>query len=380
MDTEHVALGLLAHDLAPLGVDATAWYKNIHVVWGLQCSGGYRAEGLSVLAIEQVGVNRRVQLAFDLAVEEAVANGHDEIELRHLVVALLREGSGIAGATLHDLGVRVGHVRRVAGLLPRPRVVAGGLPPPDGSAPLPSGPLVLLGGGPGTRAAEARLLDWTATRLGRPPRVVQVFVTADDDRGDDAYVSAALQDWLRSGAASAEDAGMYDRADAFSREVCGRLEGADVVFLPGGFAERAYDVLWGTAALEAIQRASAGGAVIAGFSAGSRVWGIGTLSDYASDGDDEVFPLLGWVPAVVFNHYSPAREAELRRHLAHWPGASALAISNGAGVLVHPGCRAVSLLTASDTDEGAFVLRSPGGALLALTEHRPVLLRAECLD
>ncbi len=112
MDTEHVAIALLAHDLAPLGVDATAWLSHFHLVWGLQCAGGYRAKGLPALAVDRVGISRRVHIAFDLAAEEAVANGHDEVEPRHVVVALLREGSGIAGATLQDMGLRVGHLRR----------------------------------------------------------------------------------------------------------------------------------------------------------------------------------------------------------------------------------------------------------------------------
>lgn len=293
MDTEHVAIALLAHDLAPLGVDATAWLSHINLVWGLQCAGGCRAEGLAALAVDRVGISRRVHIAFDLAAEEAVANGHDEVEPRHVVVALLREGSGIAGATLHDMGLRVGHLRRAANLLPRPRVVAGGLAPPHGSEPAPSGPLVLLGGGPGSLAVEARLLEWTAARLGRAPRVVQAFITADNDRGDDAYLESVVEGWLRAGAASADDAGLYDRADAFLPSVCERVEAADVVFVPGGFPERAYDVVWGTPALEAIRRASDRGAVVAGSSAGASIWGIGTLSDFASDGDDEVSPLVG---------------------------------------------------------------------------------------
>lgn len=92
--------------------------------------------------------------------------------------------------------------------------------------------------------------------------------------------------------------------------------------------------------------------------------------------------LVGWVPAVVFNHYSPGREAELREHLAHWPGASALAISNGAGVVVHQGYRACSLLTASTAGEGALVLPCPDSEPVALVEQQPVLLRADpnCLN
>ncbi len=89
------------------------------------------------------------------------------------------------------------------------------------------------------------MLEWTAARLGRPPRVVQAFITADNDRGDDAYLESVGEGWLRAGAASADDAGLYDRADAFLPSVCERMEAADVVFVPGGFPERAYDVLWG---------------------------------------------------------------------------------------------------------------------------------------
>lgn len=375
VDTEHVALGLLTHDLAPFGIDATAWLARIHVVWDLQRASGHRAEPLPVLAGDQVGVSRRVRAVLALAADEAVANAHEDVQVRHLVVALLREGGGMAAGTMHDMGLRVGHLRRAAGLLSRPRVVAGGLAPPDNSEPPPSGPLVLMGGGPGTPTAQARFVAWTAARLGRAPRIVQAFVTMDDDRGDDAHLASVADDWLQAGAGSADDAGVYDRADAFRPEVCERLQAADVVFLPGGFPERAYDVLWGTPALEAIRTASARGAVVAGSSAGARIWGIGTLSDFASDGDDAVFPLVGWLPAVVFNHYSPGREVELRQHLEHWPGASALAISNGAAVLVQPGCSNVSLLTASVTGEGAFVLRSPRGELLSLTQQQPVALR-----
>ena len=373
MDTEHVALALLAHDLQPLGIDPARWLTELRLTLELQRKAGYRTGPLPALPADQISTGRRAQAALELAVQEASANGHD-VEVRHVVIGLLRERGGMAAGTLAQLGVRLGQVRKMAGLLPQPRLIAGGMAPPDGSQPTPTGPLVLLGGGPGTEAALSRVLSWTAQRLAGAPRVVQLFLTEDGDRGNDAHIAEELQRWRRRGAATAKDGGVYDRTDAFLPQVRELLLHADLIHVPGGFPDRAYDVLWGTPALDAIRAASDRGTVLVGVSAGARMWGIGMLSDLASDEADQVFPLIGWVSTVVFNHYHPAREAEVRKYLGHWPGASALAISNGAAVLVHEQCTSVSLLAASAAGEGAFLLPSPDSDLIVLSEQHPTAL------
>lgn len=282
VDTEHVALALLAHDLQPLGIDPAAWLTELQLTLELQRKAGYRTGPLPALPADQISTGRRLLAAFELAVQEASTYGHD-VEVRHVVVGLLRERGGMAAGTLAQLGVRLGQVRRMAGLLPQTRVIAAGIAPADASQPSPTGPLVLLGGGPGTEAALSRGLTWTAQRLARAPGVVQLFLTEDGDRGNDTHIAEELQRWLRRGAVTAKDGGIYDRTDAFLPQACEGLLHADLIYVPGGFPDRAYDVLWGTPALEAIRVASDRGAVLVGVSAVARMWGIGMLSDLASD-------------------------------------------------------------------------------------------------
>jgi cyanophycinase len=103
-------------------------------------------------------------------------------------------------------------------------------------------------------------------------------------------------------------AGVLDRAAAADPVSAALLEAAHVVHLPGGDPDLLPAVLRGTRAWNAILRAHAGGACVAGASAGAmalaeRLW--------TPDGPAEG---LGLVPGVaVLPHYRPGRDAAWRR-------------------------------------------------------------------
>lgn len=272
----------------------------------------------------------------DLAQAEAVAN-QSEVGPEHVLVALLLEGESVAAGTGNWLGMTVGRVRAAAGLVNERRVVAEGARPRPTRRGPDAGPVVLCGG-----SAEPELLAQVVSlarqRTGRPrPRVVLVDLgwrthqpTPDQRRRRVEHVAGI-------GDVGVVDSGLTERADAYSEEACGRLASADLVWLAGGDAAAIYDRLWATPALDAIQMANESGAVIGGVSAGAMVWGAGTLSDYASLGDPEPFPLFGWLPdLVVFAHYWPTRERALRELLAAFPGCRAVGVAHGGAVVAGP--------------------------------------------
>lgn len=59
------------------------------------------------------------------------------------------------------------------------------------------------------------------------------------------------------------------------------------------------------------------------------------ISDFASLGDPEPFPLFGLLDhLVVFNHYLPTRERAFRDLVAAFPGCRGLAVAHGGAVIV----------------------------------------------
>ena len=156
------------------------------------------------------------------------------------------------------------------------------------------------------------------------------------------------------------DSGLTVRDDAASAEACRRLASADVVWLTGGDAAALYDRLWATPALDAIREAHDNGAVVGGVSAGAMVWGAGTLSDFASLGEAEPFPLFGWLgDVVVWAHYAPSRERALRERLAAFPGCRGLAVAHGGAVVVAPGNDGLQVLHPGMGDAASVVLDGP---------------------
>jgi cyanophycinase len=206
--------------------------------------------------------------------------------------------------------------------------------------------VALAGGRAGGRAGadgpSAVMVDlaWAS----RPP--------APDERRD------ALGRLTDAGAVHVADAGIADREDAHSPEVCRRLAAADLVWFAGGDYGALYDRLWATPALDAIRHAHERGAVVGGFSAGATVWGAGALSSFASDDEPEPFPLFGWLDdLVIFAHYFPVREGEFRARVAAFPGCRGLGLAHGGAVVVGPEGELVSLRAGSDGSRNVVLSR-----------------------
>ena len=367
LGAEHLALALARPQgpasalLAELGVDPLDWRDQITTV--LAWSEGARAERESRPAGSMAGslaelrfsgglaMERAVPHIVELAQHEATANDSD-VGPAHLLVGVLVEAESVGAATGQWLGLSPGRVRAAAGLRNHRRAVAGGAEPGRRSRGSSTGPLVLCGGGTDADLL-AEVVALAAGRAGSDgPRAVLVDLawhtlppTAEQRRSNLDRLAAA-------GAALAVDSGLTVRDDAASAEVCRRLGAADLVWLTGGDAAALYDRLWATPALDAIREAHANGAVVGGVSAGAIVWGAGTLSDFASLGEAEPFPLFGWLgDLVVVAHYASGRERALRNRLAAFPGCRGLAVAHGGAVVVAPG------------DDGLRVLRPGMGGI-----------------
>lgn len=135
------------------------------------------------------------------------------------------------------------------------------------------GPLALVGSGEFTPAMQ----DTDAALLaGRPPRVA-VLPTAASTEGD-----ATVRRWLdmahghygRLGAEVVE-VDVRDRAGADDAEVAARLDGVGLVYLSGGRPDHLVATLRGTRVLAALLDAWAGGAALAGCSAGAMTLAAG---------------------------------------------------------------------------------------------------------
>lgn len=353
LEAEHLALALArpggAADalLGALGVDPLDWRDGIVEVLGWREGASAQRDGRPAGRIADSLPERRfsgtlevtlvVLHILELAEEEATAN-HTTVGPANLLVALLLEVNSVGAAVGRWLGLTPGRVRSAAGLRNSRRVVAEGAPAggtPRGST---AGPMVLCGGGPDS-ALLADVVALSAERAEpRGPRVALVdlgWQTRPPTRDDRLYELERLRS---AGAADAFDSGLTRRPDSWSTEVCESLAGADLVWFTGGNAASIYDRLWATSALEAIRGAHERGAVVGGFSAGSAVWGTGMISDFASLGDPEPFPLFGWLDhLVVFNHYAPTRERAFRARVAAFPGCRGLGIAHGGAVIVTAG-------------------------------------------
>jgi cyanophycinase-like exopeptidase len=140
--------------------------------------------------------------------------------------------------------------------------------------------------------------------------------------------------WTQAGA-DVLDVGLVERADAASPAVAEALADADLVWLAAGYGSALYDRLWGTPALAVVRDAHERGAAVGGVSAGAVVWGVGHLSDYGSLGDEEPYPLFGWLhDVVVFPHWFASREARFRQTVRAFPDCRGLAIAHGGAVAV----------------------------------------------
>ena len=107
--TEHLLLGLLREDegvaaraLASLGVTLDEAREQLESIVG------YGEEGSGA----QAPSTPRSKRVLELALREALRLGHDYIGTEHLLLALMREGEGVANRILDNLDVGVEGVRR----------------------------------------------------------------------------------------------------------------------------------------------------------------------------------------------------------------------------------------------------------------------------
>lgn len=108
--TEHLLLGLVregegvaARVLNNMGVDLADVRRSVEKIIG---------KGDRVVLGGAVGLTPRAKKVMELAIDEARRMDHHYVGTEHLLLALVREGEGIAARGLESMGVNVREVRR----------------------------------------------------------------------------------------------------------------------------------------------------------------------------------------------------------------------------------------------------------------------------
>lgn len=202
-----------------------------------------------------------------------------------------------------------------------------------------SGLVALHGGGEflaGDEAFLTALLDAAARRVGgaRPMRIALVPTAAARGRPElaAAHGVAAFERVAASVAREvvAENVAVVDAASAADQGLADRLASADVIYLPGGDPDLIPTILAGSAAWAAIERARAGGAILAGASAGAMALAPWTWTSTGGMDGLDVVPGL-----VVVPHADAGRWASvLERFSGSAPGGlGVLGLAERTGVL-----------------------------------------------
>jgi ATP-dependent Clp protease ATP-binding subunit ClpC len=107
--TEHLLLGLVregnglaAKVLTNMGVDLNTIRCDVEAIIG---HGDRVVKG-------QVGLTPRAKKVIELAMDEARRMNHHYIGTEHLLLGLIREGTGIAASVLEQEGLHLGEIRR----------------------------------------------------------------------------------------------------------------------------------------------------------------------------------------------------------------------------------------------------------------------------
>jgi ATP-dependent Clp protease ATP-binding subunit ClpC len=136
LGTEHLLLGLLRREavasraLASLGVGHDDVHAQVARIVG---SGDESAVG-------QIPFTPRSKKVLELSLREAVDLGHNHIGTEHLLLAILREGEGVAARILVELGADDEKVRHAVGEILGRSVPAGRkLAGPPRPVPRPGG-------------------------------------------------------------------------------------------------------------------------------------------------------------------------------------------------------------------------------------------------
>jgi ATP-dependent Clp protease ATP-binding subunit ClpC len=107
--TEHLLLGLVregnglaAKVLTNMGVDLDTIRCDVEAIIG---RGNRIVKG-------EIGLTPRAKKVIELAMDEARRMNHHYIGTEHLLLGLIREGTGIAAGVLEQEGLRLGEIRR----------------------------------------------------------------------------------------------------------------------------------------------------------------------------------------------------------------------------------------------------------------------------
>lgn len=234
-----------------------------------------------------------------------------------------------------------------------------------------SGPLLLLGGGgftspPGDPALDDAVLD-LAGRV--EPRVL-FLPTASGDAGEQV---ARFQAAFGRRPVRREVLSLFRLRD-LRIPLEDLVLQQDVIYVGGG-SLRNLLALWREHALdEVLLRAWAGGAVLAGLSAGAMCWLEGGVT--MSAGDPEAVDALGFVPGSLSVHRDsePERLAVYRDAVASGLLPAGWAVDDGAALLLEPGGDA-RILAAREGAGAERVEPGAGGVRITELEPEPVTTR-----
>ena len=190
-----------------------------------------------------------------------------------------------------------------------------------------AGPIALIGGDEfraGCEPMDREIL--AAARASRPKVLIVPTAAANQNPAKAAANGVSYFDGL---GAEADALMVLDPRDADDEGLVSRVAWADVVYLTGGDPAHLLDVLRGSRLLDAIRTAAAGGAVLAGSSAGAMV--LCSWMRYPG-----VRPALGLLDGLaVLPHHERSSPDTVAADLAgaDYPGGSVLGVDAGSACL-----------------------------------------------
>ncbi len=209
------------------------------------------------------------------------------------------------------------------------------------------GPIALIGGDEFRDGCEPMDLAILAAAGAARPRVLIVPTAAAEQ--DPSKASANGVAHFEGLGAEAEALMVLDSEGADDDGLVSRIGWADVMYLTGGDPAHLLEVLRGSTLLDAVKEAVAGGAVLAGSSAGAMV--LGGWMRYGG-----ILPALGLLEGLaVLPHHERSSPEMVAAELAEapYPGGSVLGVDAGAACLGDAGGWRV-------VGEGSVVLYSRG--------------------
>lgn len=193
-----------------------------------------------------------------------------------------------------------------------------------------AGYLVLEGGaefGGGMEAVDRRALELA----GGPAAPVRIIPTAAaPDQNHRRAGQNGVRWFERLGARDVAALPLVDRAAAQDPALAAELARAGLIFLLGGFPRYLGETLAGSRCWAAVVEAHAGGAVVAGSSAGAMV----LCAHYFDPGRQELCAGLGMLPdSCVLPHHNTFGRSWSSRLSAALPGASLIGIDEQTGMI-----------------------------------------------